>query len=275
MLARHGRLPDHGAGHPGGVRPGRRRARHRLPDRRARPRLAVPAGQQEHRAGRAVQPGRGAAGDHGRDRRGGAGRRTGCGRPRWPCRCCRRSCSRCAAGSPSSPSHFTERHGALVIIVLGESVVDIGIGAEGHRVTVSLALSAVLGLALTAALWWAYFGAEDDERAERAMVAARPGAPARRSRWPRTSTPTSPCCSGSSRWPPGSSRPSCDTGSTLPAGPCVAMGCGVALFLAGSAAFRHALRIGPGRYRLAAAAVALAASLGRGDAERGGRDGRC
>ena len=51
-----------------------------------------------------------------------------------------------------------------------------------------------------------------------------------------------------------------NTGSTLPAGPCVAMGCGVALFLAGSAAFRHALRIGPGRYRLAAAALALAAS---------------
>ena len=72
------------------------------------------------------------------------------------------------------PAHFTERHGALVIIVLGESVVDIGIGAEGHPVTVSLALSAVLGLALTAALWWAYFGAEDDERAERAMVAADP-----------------------------------------------------------------------------------------------------
>ena len=51
-----------------------------------------------------------------------------------------------------------------------------------------------------------------------------------------------------------------NTGSTLPAGPCVAMGCGVALFLAGSAAFRHALRIGPGRYRLTAAVVALAAS---------------
>ena len=73
-----------------------------------------------------------------------------------------------------SPSHFTERHGALVIIVLGESVVDIGIGAEGHDVTVSLVLSAVLGLALTAALWWAYFGAADDERAERSMTAADP-----------------------------------------------------------------------------------------------------
>jgi low temperature requirement protein LtrA len=46
------------------------------------------------------------------------------------------------------PSHFTERHGALVIIVLGESVVDIGIGAEGHAVT--LAASAV-GVTLSVA----------------------------------------------------------------------------------------------------------------------------
>ena len=36
------------------------------------------------------------------------------------------------------PSHFTERHGALLIVVFGESVVDIGLGAEGHAVTVSL-----------------------------------------------------------------------------------------------------------------------------------------
>ncbi len=74
------------------------------------------------------------------------------------------------------PSHFAERHGALVIVVFGESVVDIGIGAEGHAVTVSLALSAVLGLALVAALWWAYFGVGDDERAEQAMLAADPAA---------------------------------------------------------------------------------------------------
>ena len=42
--------------------------------------------------------------------------------------------------------------------------------------TVSLALSAVLGLALAAALWWAYFGVGDDERAEQAMMAADPAA---------------------------------------------------------------------------------------------------
>ena len=157
------------------------------------------------------------------------------------------------------PAHFTERHGALVIIVLGESVVDIGIGAEGHAVTVSLALSAVLGLALTAALWWAYFGTEDDERAERAMVAADPAA--------RPALALAayfyayiPVLLGIVALASGVKEAIVRTGSTLPAGSCVAMGSGVALFLAGSAAFRHALRIGPGRYRLAAAALALAAS---------------
>jgi low temperature requirement protein LtrA len=157
------------------------------------------------------------------------------------------------------PSHFTERHGALVIIVFGESVVDIGIGAEGHAVTVSLALSAALGLALTAALWWAYFGTEDDERAERAMVAADPAA--------RPALALAayfyayiPMLLGIVALASGVKQAVVNTGSTLPAGPCWALGCGVALFLAGSAAFRHALRIGPERYRLAAAALALAAS---------------
>jgi low temperature requirement protein LtrA len=157
------------------------------------------------------------------------------------------------------PSHFTERHGALVIIVLGESVVDIGIGAEGHPVTVSLAFSAVLGLALTAALWWAYFGAEDDEKAERAMVAADPAA--------RPALALAayfyayiPMLLGIVALASGVKQAIVRTGSTLPAGPCVAMGCGVALFLAGSAAFRHALRIGTGRYRLTGAVVAVAAS---------------
>jgi low temperature requirement protein LtrA len=157
------------------------------------------------------------------------------------------------------PAHFTERHGALVIIVLGESVVDIGIGAEGHAVTVSLALSAVLGLALTAALWWAYFGVEDDERAERAMLAADPAV--------RPALALAayfyayiPMLLGIVALASGIKQAIVNTGSTLPTGPCVALGCGVALFLAGSAAFRHALQIGAERYRLAAAVLCLAVS---------------
>jgi low temperature requirement protein LtrA len=158
-----------------------------------------------------------------------------------------------------APSHFTERHGALVIVVFGESVVDIGIGAEGHRVTLSLALSAVLGLALAAALWWAYFGVGDDERAEGAMLAADPAA--------RPALALAayffahiPMLLGVVALAAGVKQAIVNTGAALPAGPCVALGCGVGLFLAGTAAFRHALRIGAGRYRLAAAAACLAAS---------------
>jgi low temperature requirement protein LtrA len=151
--------------------------------------------------------------------------------------------------------------------------VDIGLGAEGHAVTVSLALSAVLGLALVASLWWAYFGVGDDERAERAMLAADAAA--------RPALALAayffayiPLLLGVVALASGVKQAIVNTGTTLPAGPCVAVGCGVALFLAGSAAFRHALRcwprgddppgtprgIGPRSYRLAAAAVALAAS---------------
>ena len=140
------------------------------------------------------------------------------------------------------PSHFAERHGALVIVVFGESVVAIGIGAEGHAVSVSLVLSAVLGLALVAALWWAYFGVGDDERAEQAMLAADPAArPALA--FSAYFIPISPCCSA---WCPGrwGQEAIVNSGRTLPAGPCVALGCGVALFLAGTAAIRHVLRIG-------------------------------
>jgi low temperature requirement protein LtrA len=156
-------------------------------------------------------------------------------------------------------SHFTERHGALIIVVFGESVVDIGIGAEGHAVTVSLALSAVLGLALAAALWWAYFGVGDDERAEQAMLAADPAV--------RPALALAayffayiPLLLGVVALASGVKQAIVNPGSTLPAGPCVALGCGVGLFLVGTAAFRHALRIGPRSWRLGAAAACLAAS---------------
>ena len=157
------------------------------------------------------------------------------------------------------PSHFVERHGALVIIVFGESVVDIGIGAEGHPVTVSLALSAVLGLALTAALWWAYFGTEDDERAEHLDIRPRGQRPAALA-LAAYFFAYIPLLLGIVALASGVKQAIVNPGRTLPAGPCLALGCGVALFLAGSAAFRHVLRIGPRSWRLAAAVVALAAS---------------
>jgi low temperature requirement protein LtrA len=56
-----------------------------------------------------------------------------------------------------SPHHFAERHGLIIIIALGESVVAIGVGAAGHEVHAGVVVAALLGLTVAAALWWTYF----------------------------------------------------------------------------------------------------------------------
>jgi low temperature requirement protein LtrA len=61
------------------------------------------------------------------------------------------------AGWKLHAGHFAERHSLIVIIALGESIVALGVGAGDHAVTVSIALAAVLGIAISAAMWWAYF----------------------------------------------------------------------------------------------------------------------
>jgi len=60
------------------------------------------------------------------------------------------------AGWRLVPGHFAERHGAIVIIALGESIVAIGVGAHEH-VDWGIAGAAALALVLAACLWWAYF----------------------------------------------------------------------------------------------------------------------
>ena len=56
-----------------------------------------------------------------------------------------------------SPAHFAERHGLIVIIALGESIIAIGVGAAGLSLTTGIVLAGALGIAVIAALWWAYF----------------------------------------------------------------------------------------------------------------------
>ncbi len=65
-------------------------------------------------------------------------------------------------------SHFVERHGLLLLVALGESIVAIGAG--GLELNLRFILAAVLGLLLTAALWWIYF-ARDEEVARDTMLA--------------------------------------------------------------------------------------------------------
>src|SRR6476469_8900147 len=61
-----------------------------------------------------------------------------------------------ASGWKLVPGHFAERHGLIVIIALGESIVAIGIGANEH-LDLGIGTAAVLGVALSAAMWWLYF----------------------------------------------------------------------------------------------------------------------
>jgi low temperature requirement protein LtrA len=56
-----------------------------------------------------------------------------------------------------SPEHFVERHGLVVIIALGESIVAIGVGATGLPLDAGVLTAALLGIAVIAALWWSYF----------------------------------------------------------------------------------------------------------------------
>jgi low temperature requirement protein LtrA len=55
------------------------------------------------------------------------------------------------------PAHFAERHGIIVIIALGESIVAVGVGASGVGLGAGVLVAVVLGMTLAAALWWAYF----------------------------------------------------------------------------------------------------------------------
>ena len=56
-----------------------------------------------------------------------------------------------------SPSHFAERHGLILIVALGESIVAIGVGVARLPVSVPIVVASVLGLTVSSALWWAYF----------------------------------------------------------------------------------------------------------------------
>jgi len=54
------------------------------------------------------------------------------------------------------PGHFAERHGAIIIIALGESIVALGVGAKEH-LDAGILAAALLGVVVAATLWWLYF----------------------------------------------------------------------------------------------------------------------
>ena len=55
-----------------------------------------------------------------------------------------------------APEHFAERHGLIILIALGESMIAIGLGA-GFEVDAGVLAAAALGIVVVSALWWLYF----------------------------------------------------------------------------------------------------------------------
>ena len=160
------------------------------------------------------------------------------------------------------PAHFVERHSALLIVAVGESVAAVGIGAAGPvsrpgRANWTLLGIALLGLVVAAALWWIVFGSGDDERAELALL--RVG-PARR---PAIALSAFfygfiPLLLGLVGLAAGVLMAFTRIGAaSASVGQTAVLACGAALFLGGNAAIRRHLRIGPVWLRVLAAALAL------------------
>ncbi|WP_063747076.1 low temperature requirement protein A [Saccharothrix sp. NRRL B-16314] len=56
-----------------------------------------------------------------------------------------------------SAAHFAERHGLVVILALGESIVAVGVGVSGTPLSWSVITGGVLAITIAVGLWWQYF----------------------------------------------------------------------------------------------------------------------
>jgi low temperature requirement protein LtrA len=161
------------------------------------------------------------------------------------------------------PGHFAERHGLIIIIALGESIVAIGVGAG--VLTAGIAAAAVLGIGLAAALWWIYFDVV-------AIVSSRRLADAAEGRERNEMARDSysylhfPMVAGIILVALGLKKTIADVGDPLETVPAFALLGGVAFYLLGHVAFRyrhihtinrHRLLIALGLFALLPAAVEL------------------
>jgi low temperature requirement protein LtrA len=153
-----------------------------------------------------------------------------------------------------APEHFVERHGLVIIVALGESIVVIG-AAASLELDAGLVLVVLLALTLSASLWWVYFS--DEEAVERAMLDA-----------PKERRPHLALLAfgywhygllvGIVALAAGLKKAVGDPYDPLGSFSAVELAAGVALFLACEVGFRRTLGIGRSGARILAAAAALA-----------------
>jgi len=161
------------------------------------------------------------------------------------------------AGFDLRPAHFVERHDLLLLIAFGESVVATGIGASGLVFDAGVAGAALLGLALTAALWWTHFG-EDDDRAEHTL---RSAAVVERAQMAINAYFYAYIVMlfGVIAIAAGVRLSLEHVTDALTMGPALLLGGGVLLYLAGDSVFRRVMQLGPATYRAIAAVLSLGA----------------
>jgi low temperature requirement protein LtrA len=157
--------------------------------------------------------------------------------------------------------HFVERHGLLLIVALGESVIAVGFATGGAALHSGTIAAALLGLAVAAGLWWTYFG-EDEAAAGRAMSRAAVG--------PRFGLAINgfffafiPMLLGIVATAAGIRGSIGQLALRLEPAHALTLSAGVALYLGGEVLFRRVMGIAPTTVRAASAVAALAtAALG-------------
>ena len=154
------------------------------------------------------------------------------------------------------PGHFAERHGLILIIALGESIVAIGVGSEAV-VDVGVVLAATLGIAIAAALWWLYFDVTV-WLAERRLSRATPGKEQNELARDAYSLIHFPMVAGIVLAALGMKTTLAHVGDALDTVPAVALVGGVGLYLLAHVAFRWRLFGSLGRGRLVAGVLVLA-----------------
>lgn len=156
-----------------------------------------------------------------------------------------------------SAGHFAERHGLVVIVAIGESIIAIGAGFHSLDLGSGEILVAVLGLWVAYYLWWFYF-AGDDARAEH--VLAGTDDPRRRARLALDAWGYAHyfILLGIVIAAVGIKKTTGDAFEPLPWTEALTLSGGVALYLLGHAGFLALLRLRGVYHRLAGAAVVLA-----------------
>ncbi|MDN5824595.1 MAG: low temperature requirement protein A [Micrococcaceae bacterium] len=153
------------------------------------------------------------------------------------------------------PGNFAERHGLMIIIVLGESIISVALAAQTQALDIPLITGGLLGVAAIAAMWWAYFVGDDDLAAKHFAAASGP----RQSWMARIGYDISHLLMiiGIIGVAAGIRLDLGQLSSPAPVVSAWLVGGGVAVYLGATGLFRWALQIGPARVRLIAAAGCL------------------